>query len=58
MKRSWISSCTCSVVISCMSLKCGIAWFMKSTAMSVRASRGSGSTPTSAGIGNGSIDSQ
>ena len=58
LASSWISSCTWSVVISCMSGKCGMTTFITWTATSIRALRGSGSTPASAGSGNGSLLSQ
>ncbi len=41
-----------------MSAKCGMSVFITVTATSMRAARGSGSTPASAGSGNGSKLSQ
>ena len=58
LASSWISSWTWSVVISCMSAKCGIRVFIIETATSIRATRGSGVRPASAGSGNGSKLSQ
>ena len=58
LANNWISSWTCSVVISCMSAKCGMRVFITVTAMSIRAARGSGSMPSSLGNGNGSKLSQ